>query len=58
MSPHTKGKEQAPVTLENTSGEKREQQQQQQKQCRERGGGGRKWQKEPRGLEKPSTVEN
>ena len=23
MSPHTKGKEQAPVTLENTSGEKR-----------------------------------
>ena len=35
MSPHTKGKEQAPVTLENISGEKK----QQQKQSLGRGGG-------------------
>ena len=43
--PHTKGKEQALVTLENTSGKKREQQQPKKKQILEKeggGGGGRK----------------
>ena len=38
--PHTKGKEQAPITLENTSGKKREQQQPKKKQILEKEGGG------------------
>jgi len=37
MSPHTKGKEQAPVTLKNISGEKNKQRQQQQSLGREGG---------------------
>ena len=38
--PHKKGKEQAPITLENTSGKKREQQQPKKKQILEKEGGG------------------
>ena len=52
MSPHTKGKEQAPDTLENTSGEKRNTNNNNKALGEE---GGRKWQKEPHGLKKPST---
>ena len=51
MSPHTKGKEQAPVTLENNNGEKNQQEQQLQQSLGRGGvgGGGRKWLKEPHG---------
>ena len=55
MSPHTKGTEQAPVTLEKTSGEKRNTTNNNKALGRR---GERKWQKEPHGLKKPSTTEN
>lgn len=52
LSHHTKGKEQARVTLENTSVKKRKQQQQQKTKPREKRAG-RKCQKENHGLKKP-----
>ena len=50
MSPHTKGKEQAPITLENSSGEKNNNNN---KAQGEEGG----WLKEPHQLKKTSTKE-
>ena len=52
MSPHTKGKEQAPVTLENNNGEKKPTgttTTTKPREGRRGGGGGRKWLKEPHG---------
>ena len=62
MSPHTKGKVQAPITLENISGEKRKKLQQQQQQSLGRGaglgGGGVKMAERSSWAEKMSTKEN
>ena len=52
MSPNTKGKEQAPVTLENISGENNNN-----NNNKAQGGGGGEWLKEPHRLKKTSTKE-